>query len=336
MVDKYFEVTNIYVAVLVITDLIGGGTPATQGLIRCTFNLDNVIVGLSASVNQPARAGWLFEGSTTELPVGRFIAYIANTFGVEDLPGFITGITLENVAVSYDTGSKQFTFATTGNIPVGEKTLRIQVKIVVTRPAIRSRRSRCGTIEIGTAEFALDFSSGSSNTSFKANWVKKDGESLDLADIGGALPNLQSLLSPPKAASLELSFDDDNEVKRLTLTCTLENGAKAAFLLTQDSSVPKPQWIAALGLQAPRISTITWARSALCCNRTDRTGQAPGYRGQRRCPRGRAALARQGLPVHQGVSSAGCPGIRGNIVQLSVRVPAGRRSETEGTGGPGP
>ena len=254
VVDKYFEVTNIYVA-LVITDLIGGGTPATQGLIRCTFNLDNVIVGLSASVNQPARAGWLFEGSTTELPVGRLIAYIANTFGVQDLPEFITGITLENVVVSYDTGSKRFTFATTGNIPVGEQTLRIQVRIVVTKTGDSFTMEPFGTIEIGTAKFTLAFSSGSSNTSFTANWVKKDGESLDVADIAGALPNVQSLLSPPKAASLELSFDDDNEVKRLTLTCTLENGAKAAFLLARDSSVPKPQWIAALGLQAPRIST---------------------------------------------------------------------------------
>ncbi len=254
VVDKYFEVTNIYVA-LVITDLIGGGTPATQGLIRCTFDLDNVIVGLSASVNQPFRAGWLFEGSTAELPVGRLIAYIAKTFNVQDLPEFITGITLENVVVSYDTGSKKFTFATTGNIPVGEKTLCIQVRIVVTQTGDSFTMDPFGTIEIGTAKFTLAFSSGSSNTSFTANWVKKDGESLDVADIAGALPNVQSLLSPPKEASLELSFDDDNEVKRLTLTCTLENGAKAAFLLARDSSVPKPQWIAALGLQPARIST---------------------------------------------------------------------------------
>ncbi len=207
--------------------------PAPSGSIVATFEVAGVDLVLAAVYNG-GTGGWNFSGQTLTgqtIAIGELIAYVASSFGVTDLPPFITGITLENLNVSFDTATKDFTFGVTGKIPVGANTLSIQVGIALLSQANGSfKKSLNGTIVIGSATFTLDFTAADTGTSFTASWTEGSGQTLGFSDITTAL----GLSAPPIPPDLDLglnaaSFTYDSQSSTFVLAASSVNYGKATL-----------------------------------------------------------------------------------------------------------
>jgi Family of unknown function (DUF6603) len=234
-------------------------TSGTLGEIGAVLNIADVDLNLKAQ-KQPD--GWQFDGSTgpgQEIPIGRLIGDLVAKFHADPMPvpEAIKTLVFQNLALSYNTGTrKRFRFTGEAKLEIEGTPYAISVTVELTDKGGNGRFT--GTLMYGGAQFKFELKAGEAGAEFDASWNKEvNGGQLAPRAIGKspALSQLQSLLSPPKAATLRLKLGADNKVERLALAFTLENEAQAAFLLTQDSSVPMPNWIAALGLKPPRIST---------------------------------------------------------------------------------
>jgi hypothetical protein len=233
--------------------------------VALTFPLAGVRILLSAEyVN--GQDGLQFHGSTgpgQQIKIGELIAELAQKFNADrtSVPEAIDTLVFQNLALSFNTGKKKsFKFTGEAKLEIDGTPYDISVLVELTDKDENGKYQKRfgGTLAFGGAHFKFELKAGEVGAEFDAMWSR--GVHRGLLDPGAVsdspeLSNLQSLLPPPKEATLKLSFGDDNKIKRLVLSCTLENGAKAAFLLARDSSVPKPQWFAALGLKPPRIST---------------------------------------------------------------------------------
>ncbi|PRY74633.1 hypothetical protein CLV80_11615 [Yoonia maritima] len=86
-----------------------------KGNFEGKLEIGGVTVTLSAALNAKADSGVDFKGTTDThpIPFGTWISDFANLFGQVDLPDWLTGITLSNLAVTYNTKSKNYTFTVT-------------------------------------------------------------------------------------------------------------------------------------------------------------------------------------------------------------------------------
>lgn len=215
------------------TDALVTGTLAT------TLKIGEVDLNLVASLNAAPDGGWLFVGETPAgkpIPVGELIERIGNAFGVRDLPEFITGITVQGLKVSFNTTTKNFVFALNGTIPLAGndgKGVQIHLSISVLRQADKSyRKSLEGTIDIGSAVFELDFSTGTAGTMMTARWHQATGRPLGFDELAEAL----GLSSPgiPKDLDLGLkdasfTYDTNPQGKNFVLTAHSVNYGEAVL-----------------------------------------------------------------------------------------------------------
>lgn len=212
-------------------------------------------VRFSLSGDYSSESGWLFQGTTypgDKIKIGTFTKNLAKDLQIGDAtPASLSDVSLQDIAFSFNTKTKDLTFTFTTTFPVGEKALDAVVTIEKKQSALEFG----GTITVGGAEFTLDFTSSGTEKVLKARWQSEDSGRLNLQAISDDLPDLsgmEKLLMPTKA-TLTLNLSDGK--KSLLLDCEFLSGANAAFLLAQDSGAAPPKWIAALGLKPGRIST---------------------------------------------------------------------------------
>jgi hypothetical protein len=95
------------------------------------FNIAGVDIDISA-VSPGSGAGWQFGGETGQgqaIPVGRLMDDLVKAFGDFTLPAGIADLVIENLAVSLDTQSKDFTFTCDGKFPVGDEQASVTLSI---------------------------------------------------------------------------------------------------------------------------------------------------------------------------------------------------------------
>src|SRR5262249_39087435 len=124
------------------------------------------------------------------IPIGDFIAYATQTFGIGAPPTWIQGITLQDLSVDFNTQTKNFHFSVTGNIPLANNnsfsiTLGFSMEAIAVGTGYTKTLS--GTLKIGQSIFQLIFTTSPSDTSFTASWEAKGPEGyLQFEDIAHA------------------------------------------------------------------------------------------------------------------------------------------------------
>ncbi|WP_299628398.1 DUF6603 domain-containing protein [uncultured Tateyamaria sp.] len=84
-----------------------------SGQISGTLTIGGVAVSLSAVLNKTPDSGIDFEGSTGDqkIPFGNWLQDFASFFGPVELPHWVTELTLSDIAVTYNSKTKDFSFA---------------------------------------------------------------------------------------------------------------------------------------------------------------------------------------------------------------------------------
>src|SRR2546421_594228 len=179
----------------------------TSTYFEGTFRFANYGFTVKADPPGPGE-GWAFSGNTPQdepLPVGDLLADIAYYFNVE-LPDFVYDITLENLALSFNTATKDFSFTCEGKFPAGENEVDIVVNIKLTHAGGKFTKELSGKLTVGTLEFDLHFSTDDAATFFAAAYKHTPEQSgLKLKEL---VNNVSSSVAAYIPESLVLDIKD--------------------------------------------------------------------------------------------------------------------------------
>ncbi len=234
-----------------------------QGSVYTVLQISKVGVELSASINNTPDGGWQFSGRTKDgdpIVIGDLISYVVQMFGVSQPPEWIRTITLMNLAVAFNSTTKNFSFGATAKITFTTTELAINVKFSLENDGNNNFTNvMAGDITIkhvsndGQSIFRINFTSGTTNTRLKASWeALTPSEYLQLADIVGAfgfdMPTVPAGLDLAlKSASLMYDFTNST----LALSLESANYGKAVFLAMKNPA--DQQWIYYFGLASDLV-----------------------------------------------------------------------------------
>jgi hypothetical protein len=152
----------------------------TNAAFNGTLRIGSVDVYVTANYNADGEtSGWLFTGETGKgqrIPLGDFTKYLAKTFNAPPPPKWLSDFTLQDLATSFNTRNKDFSFFITGNIPVGaQKEFQLTVGFEMkSLEAGGYQRKLSGSLTIGKSVFGIIATTTPSDSSILAQWKAKD------------------------------------------------------------------------------------------------------------------------------------------------------------------
>ncbi|WP_413167905.1 DUF6603 domain-containing protein [Capilliphycus salinus ALCB114379] len=174
--------------------------------IAAEFFIAGVTLNLEAYYNGE---GWQFNGSTgygQEIPIGNLIEDLANLFGEVPLPTAIEELTIQNLGISFNTQTKDFTFTCESKFPVDSQEVDITVTIEITRQENNSFTKKFGGyIIIGDLQFNLIFSKDNTAKTFLATYNNPNRDSLKIKTLVEAVSDDIATYIP---ATLEITLQD--------------------------------------------------------------------------------------------------------------------------------
>jgi hypothetical protein len=174
---------------------------------------------------------WSFEGGTivpASIEITHLAAGLTAELGIDIPAGHApAGLTLQNLNVSYDTGTGELGFAGLADFEVAG--VRCELGVFIDRSA--SQTTFTGTLWIGLQAFEIDFSTSNHATVLSGSWSAEDSDGgIDLIALVEGLG-----FEPPKLpADLDLrlasaSFSYDITTGAFTIQATSSAGNKAVF-----------------------------------------------------------------------------------------------------------
>jgi hypothetical protein len=156
-----------------------------------TFVLSNAQIEVFLSSEFQKNNGWQFEGRTLPgqpIPIGALIDDLANSFGSIELPEVLSGLTVSNLLITFNTQSKNFRFSCLTQFPLDDQTAQLQLDIDIINSTAGFQKSFSGVLSIGSRQFTVQFDTNSTSSSLVAGFVNPAGEQIHLInDILGII-----------------------------------------------------------------------------------------------------------------------------------------------------
>ena len=153
--------------------------------ILAEFTIAGVTLTLEADYDNDG--GWQFEGSTgygQAIPIGSLIKDLGHKFGEVSLPASLEGLTLQNLRISFNTKTKDFTFICESKLPIDDKELDIIVNIDLKHKESESfTNSFRGHITFSDLKFDLIFDKAINSKTFVATYSEEGSNRLNLARL---------------------------------------------------------------------------------------------------------------------------------------------------------
>jgi hypothetical protein len=194
-----------------------------SGSITASLMVAGVSIFILALANSPENRGngWQFEGKTgtgNEIHLGTLINELATKFGTDTtLPSSVSDLIIENLGVSFNTKTKDFTFTCESKFPIDSKQIDITVNINITQQLDGFYKNTFdGHITIGSLKFALIFDTNQNSTNLLTAY--HDEQTVKIKDlIGYTDTTLPSSVSDLIIENLGVSFN--TKTKDFTFTC---------------------------------------------------------------------------------------------------------------------
>jgi len=216
------------------------------------FSIAGVLFSIEASYGGPS-VGWTFNGSTgpgQAIPIGTLIEDIAASFDEVTLPAALADLVIDNLAISFNTLTKHFTFACATSTSIDNTPVSLTITIDVLPTGTTYTKTFGGTVTLGTRQFNLLFSEDATSTFFLATYTNPGGDKLRIKE------DLVAPLSASAAADmpegLEIDFKDVIFVFRKGAA-----GTPSTFVLGLD-----------LGVNIPSLSNLPLVGQMLPANET--------------------------------------------------------------------
>ena len=127
MVEPYIKLDSLFLSVEYQKNP-DVGYDNCLGFFKSTLSIKDTKICLSAYYNGNDD-GLKLNGSIQNIPIGHLIDYLSNELGIGDIPDCIKSMNLEDLEVTYDTGSHDFSFLCKGTIEIEGSNVTMQVTI---------------------------------------------------------------------------------------------------------------------------------------------------------------------------------------------------------------
>ncbi|HEY0321630.1 MAG TPA: DUF6603 domain-containing protein [Pyrinomonadaceae bacterium] len=189
-------------------DITHEDATSTRAAIRGSFRIAGIDVSVTA--DYPGAGGdWKFQGSTgagQEIHIGTLIDDLAKRFGAVTLPASISDLIVENLAVSFSTKTKDFTFTCEGKFPVEDKKIDIVLNIALEHDGAAYAYLFSGHIQIGTVILNLTFSTDAASSLLFASYTHSgDQQSFHIKSL---VENVSSSVASLIPETLEIDLKD--------------------------------------------------------------------------------------------------------------------------------
>jgi uncharacterized protein DUF6603 len=187
---------------------VGHASASTTFQAGARFVIDDIAIRISAGYE--AGKGWRFAGETgpgQQIPIGGLIESLSQRFGEVTIPAPLADLTVENLRLAFDTGTKDFAFAAEAGFPISEGQLAdIVVTIDLKHTAGAYTCLFSGRITLGGLVFDLKFSQSGAASLFVATY-RRTGEArtAGVRDLATALSADVAALVP---ADMEIDLED--------------------------------------------------------------------------------------------------------------------------------
>ena len=211
-----FEVGETDVALKRVTiNVFGNKDTGVSGFVEAAMSIGSIDFSLLAAV-PGGGSGWAFSGNTgagQQIEIGELIAELANEFGVEsDVPESIRSFSIQDIKISFNTGTKNFEFACQGNLEIEGTPVKmvvfIQINRVESSPDVFGyERNITGEITIADQVFVLHLSKAATSTSFMGVYSNTDGMDVGVSELIGTLaPDAAEVLPEISLAIKQVFF----------------------------------------------------------------------------------------------------------------------------------
>jgi len=150
------------------------------GSVSVTFGIAGVSLYLSAAYN-PADKGWLFKGgsySNDPIPIGSLFTELGDYFGI-GLPEVLTGTTISKLDLSFNTGTQDFTFLCSGQLPFSFSTAAIESTVAITHADNLYTKKIAGNLTLSGNVFTFALSDNDTTTTLDIHY----SGNISLADV---------------------------------------------------------------------------------------------------------------------------------------------------------
>jgi hypothetical protein len=159
---------------------------SVTGLLRVSVTIAGIIMRLKAEKAATVAGGWKFEGSSGEgqkLPIGTLVGWMGKVFGEVTLPSALEQFTIENLAVSFNTQSRDFTFTCEGKLPLIADKPPIEAKVTIDIDNQRNDKRFGGQLIVYPEEgqplyFTLYFHKEPTAQTFLATYYEPEGRQI--------------------------------------------------------------------------------------------------------------------------------------------------------------
>lgn len=194
-----------------ITYDAAAGEPEVGVHVQALFEVGDVAVNVSATKGGGEAVGWRFEGSTgagQEIPIGRLAADLARLFGVDAaVPAAVSSAVIENLHVSFDTGTKAFSFSGETKLELDpDHLLDLVVTIDVQPSGTGYRKTFRGVLTLGGLELGLAFDQDTAAARFVASYHDLAGGTVNLGSLVAEITSERELVE--LAGRLEIALQD--------------------------------------------------------------------------------------------------------------------------------
>lgn len=187
--------------------------------------------------------GLLLKGNTATghaIAVGKLLAGLATKFGLELAAASITGLTLNDLAVSFNTHTKDFSCAFETKFPEDGQEFDLLLAIELKRQKDETyAKHLSGELVIGQSQFKIKSDFSSQNQKIEAAWSAQGQNRLGINDLVRSL-RLDVPVIPAELdlalKSAELKYELTEKQKRLVLEAESDNYGKAIFVAFKGSA----------------------------------------------------------------------------------------------------
>lgn len=165
--------------------------------LKGVFTIANSVLYISA--DYPGASGeWIFRGGTApgqSISIGNLMDDLLGVFNVDaTVPAFLENFIISELATTFNTLTKDFTFHCTGAFQIYDKPVTITVDVrVLQQPDKSYEKTFAGRMTLLGKQFDLIFDTSTAETFFIANYYDLDGAEISIRDLIMEITSDQSL-----------------------------------------------------------------------------------------------------------------------------------------------
>ncbi len=200
---------NKYLALSEASFIIEKAGGDYTGTASATFNVSGIGFTIVAAYGG-ANLGWSFSGSTGQgqaIAIGALMQELAQTFGAINLPPSLAQLTVENLGVSFNTKSKDFTFTCEAKFPVDDKEADLLLFLDLKNNNSVYAKKFSGHLQIGALQFDVRFSQDPAATIFLAAYSHPANQPQKIK-VKELVANLSTAIADDIPSSLEIDLKD--------------------------------------------------------------------------------------------------------------------------------